>query len=182
MEQILIAGFGGQGILSTGMLLAHAGMLEDKQVAWIPSYGPEMRGGTANCGITIANEEISSPLVTEPTTLIVMNRPSLEKFEKEVVSGGRILINSSLVDYDVKRDDVLVMKIPANKLAEEIGNLRVANNIILGALIKLTSIVTIDSVVESLKAVLPPRRHNMIPANREALERGFQFAEQMLQK
>lgn len=180
MEQVLIAGFGGQGILSTGMLLAHAGMLEDKQVAWIPSYGPEMRGGTANCGITIADEEISSPLVTEPTTLIVMNRPSLEKFENEVVPGGRILINSSLVDCDVKRQDVLVMKIPANEMAEEIGNPRVANNIILGALIRLTNVVTIDSVVESLKAVLPPRRHNMIPANREALERGYQFADELI--
>lgn len=180
MEQVLIAGFGGQGILSTGMLLAHAGMLEDKQVAWIPSYGPEMRGGTANCGITLADEEISSPLVTEPTTLIVMNRPSLEKFENEVVPGGRILINSSLVDCDVKRQDVLVMKIPANEMAEEIGNPRVANNIILGALIRLTNVVTIDSVVESLKAVLPPRRHNMIPANREALERGYQFADELI--
>lgn len=180
LEEVLIAGFGGQGILSTGMLLAHAGMLEDKEVAWIPSYGPEMRGGTANCGITISDEPISSPLVTEPTTLIVMNKPSLEKYEQQVVPDGRILINSSLVDYDVKRDDVLVMKIQANKIAEEIGNIRVANNVILGALIKLTGIVSIDSVVESLKNVLPPRRHNMIPANREALERGAKLAEEFL--
>ncbi|MBM7854707.1 2-oxoglutarate ferredoxin oxidoreductase subunit gamma [Desulfohalotomaculum tongense] len=179
LEEILIAGFGGQGVLSTGQLLANAGMIEDKHVAWIPSYGPEMRGGTANCGVTISDEPISSPLVTEPTTLIVMTRPALEKFEKAVVPGGRILINSSLVEQDVKRDDVTVLKIPANQIAEEIGNPRVANSVILGALIKLTGIVTIESVVESLKKVLPPRRHNMIPANREALERGAQLAEEL---
>ncbi|MEG6616300.1 2-oxoacid:acceptor oxidoreductase family protein [Peptococcaceae bacterium 1198_IL3148] len=176
LEEVLIAGFGGQGVLSTGQLLAQAGMTEDKHVAWYPSYGPEMRGGTANCAVTISDQPISSPLVTEPSTLIVMNRPSLEKFENQVVSNGRILINSSLVDFDVKRQDVLVMKIPANKIAEEIGNLKVANNVILGALIQLTGIVTIDSVVESLKKVLPPRRHNLIPANREALERGAKLA------
>ncbi|MBO8137795.1 MAG: 2-oxoacid:acceptor oxidoreductase family protein [Desulfotomaculum sp.] len=179
LEQVLIAGFGGQGVLSTGQLLAHAGMIENKHVAWIPSYGPEMRGGTANCGVTISDHPISSPMVTEPTTLIVMTRPALEKFEKAVVPGGRILINSSLVEQDVKRDDVLALKIPANKIAEEIGNPKVANNVILGALIKLTGIVTIESVVESLKKVLPPRRHNMIPANQEALERGAQLAEKL---
>ncbi|WP_031515145.1 2-oxoacid:acceptor oxidoreductase family protein [Desulfofalx alkaliphila] len=182
LEEVLIAGFGGQGVLSTGQLLAYAGMVEGKHVAWIPSYGPEMRGGTANCGITLSDEPISSPLVTEPTTLIVMNRPSLDKFENAVVPGGRILINSSIVKQDVSRDDVLVMKIPANEIAEEIGNARIANNVILGALIKLTGVVTIDSVVESLKVVLPPRRHNLIPANQQALERGAQLAEEYLNK
>ncbi|MTI79386.1 MAG: 2-oxoacid:ferredoxin oxidoreductase subunit gamma [Firmicutes bacterium] len=179
LEEILMAGFGGQGILSTGQLLANAGMMEDKHVAWIPSYGPEMRGGTANCGVSISDQPISSPLVTEPTTLIVMTRPALEKFGKAVVPGGRILINSSLVDQDIDRDDVLVMKIPANKIAEEIGNPRVANNIILGAVLELTGIVKIESVVESLKKVLPPRRHNMIPANQEALERGAALAKEL---
>ena len=176
LQEILIAGFGGQGVLSTGQLLAYAGMHEDKQVAWIPSYGPEMRGGTANCGITISDEDISSPLVTEPTTLIVMNRPSLDKFEKAVVPGGLILINSSLVDQKVQRTDVQVLEIPANAIAEELGNVRVANNVILGALIELTGIVSIEAVVESLKKVLPARRHSMIPVNQLALEKGAELA------
>ncbi|MDO7786420.1 2-oxoacid:acceptor oxidoreductase family protein [Desulforamulus aquiferis] len=179
LQEILIAGFGGQGVLSTGQLMAYAGMIEGKQVAWIPSYGPEMRGGTANCGITISDEPISSPLVTEPTTLIVMNRPSLDKFEKAVVPGGLILINSSLVEQKVKREDVKAIEIPANKIAEELGNVRVANNVILGALIELTGIVTVEAVVESLKKVLPARRHNMIPVNQLALESGIKLAKEL---
>lgn len=179
LQEILIAGFGGQGVLSTGQLMAYAGMIEGKQVAWIPSYGPEMRGGTANCGITISDEPISSPLVTEPTTLIVMNRPSLDKFEKTVVPGGLILINSSLVEQKVKRQDVKVVEIPANRIAEELGNVRVANNVILGALIELTGIVTVEAVVESLKKVLPARRHNMIPVNQMALESGIKLAKEL---
>lgn len=179
LQEILIAGFGGQGVLSTGQLMAYAGMIEGKQVAWIPSYGPEMRGGTANCGVTISDEPISSPLVTEPTTLIVMNLPSLNKFEKAVVPGGLILINSSLVDQKVKREDVRVVEIPANQIAEELGNIKVANNIILGALIELTGIITLESVVESLKKVLPARRHNMIPINQQALERGILLAKEL---
>ena len=179
LQEILIAGFGGQGVLSIGQLLAYAGMIENKQVAWIPSYGPEMRGGTANCGVTISDDPISSPLVTEPTTLIVMNRPSLDKFEKAVVPGGYILINSSLVDQKVKRDDVQVMEIPANQIAEELGNTKVANNVILGALIELTGTVSIESVVESLKKVLPARRHNMISVNQQALEKGVQLVREM---
>lgn len=179
LQEILIAGFGGQGVLSTGQLMAYAGMIEGKQVAWIPSYGPEMRGGTANCGVTISDEPISSPLVTEPTTLIVMNRPSLDKFEKTVVPGGLILINSSLVDQQVKRTDVKAIAIPANQIAEELGNVKVANNVILGALIELTGIVSVQAVVESLKKVLPARRHNMIPVNRLALEKGVQLAKEL---
>ncbi len=182
LQEVLIAGFGGQGVLSTGQLLAYAGMIENKQVAWIPSYGPEMRGGTANCGITISDEPISSPLVTEPTTLIVMNRPSLDKFEKSVVPGGLILINSSLVDQKVTRQDLQVLEIPANKIAEELGNTKVANNIILGVLIELTGIVSLEAVVESLKKVLPARRHNLIPVNQQALEKGMQLAREFKNK
>ncbi len=182
LQEVLIAGFGGQGVLSTGQLLAYAGMIENKQVAWIPSYGPEMRGGTANCGITISDEPISSPLVTEPTTLIVMNRPSLDKFEKSVVPGGLILINSSLVDQKVTRQDLQVLEIPANRIAEELGNTKVANNIILGVLIELTGIVSLEAVVESLKKVLPARRHNLIPVNQQAIEKGMQLAKEFKNK
>ena len=133
-EGVLIAGFGGQGVLSTGQLLAYAGMVEGKHVAWIPSYGPEMRGGTANCGVSVSTTPISSPVVSEPTVLIAMNRPSLEKFEPWVVPGGLIMVNSSLIKIKVKRTDVRIIYVPANDLAEELGNSKVANNIILGAL------------------------------------------------
>lgn len=171
-EGILIAGFGGQGVLSTGQLLAYAGMVEGRHVAWIPSYGPEMRGGTANCGVTISDRPISSPVVSEPTVLIVMNRPSLEKFEKAVAKGGIIFVNSSLIDIKATRTDISVYYIPANEMAEEIGSSRVANNIILGALIELTGVVTPGAVEKSLQEVLPPHHHKMIPLNLKALETG----------
>lgn len=174
-ESVLIAGFGGQGVLSTGQLLAEAGLAEGKHVAWIPSYGPEMRGGTANCGVTISDSLISSPVVTEPTVLIVMNRPSLEKFEKSVLKGGIIFINSSLINIKATRDDVQVYYVPANDMAEEIGNSRVANNIILGGLIELTKVVTPGAVESSLRKVLPPHRHKLIPVNLRALEVGAEY-------
>lgn len=177
LEELVIAGFGGQGVLSMGQLLAYAGMLEDKNVAWIPSYGPEMRGGTANCGVTISDSEISSPLVTEPSTAIIMNLPSLSKFEPTVKPGGLLLINSSLVDQKAQRTDVKVYEIPANEMAAELGNDRVANIVMLGAFLELTKVVTIDSIIESLKKVLPERRHNLIPLNREALEKGAAFVQ-----
>ncbi|MDK2887598.1 MAG: 2-oxoglutarate ferredoxin oxidoreductase subunit gamma [Thermoanaerobacter sp.] len=171
-EAILIAGFGGQGVLSTGQLLAYAGMLEGKHVSWIPSYGPEMRGGTANCGVTISDSPISSPVVSEPTSLIVMNRPSLEKFEESVVPGGLLLVNSSLIDIKATRKDIRVYYIPANELAEELGDARVAGNVILGALLELTGVVSLDAVERSLREVLPAHRHKLIPLNRRALETG----------
>ena len=171
-EGILIAGFGGQGVLSTGQLLAYSGMVEGKHVAWIPSYGPEMRGGTANCGVTIADSPISSPVVSEPTVLIAMNRPSLEKFERMVIPGGIIFVNSSLINIKATRGDVRTFYVPANDMAEEIGSSKVANNIILGALIELTRVVSTGAVEKSLYEVLPPHHHKMIPINVKALEVG----------
>ncbi len=176
LEELIIAGFGGQGVMSMGQLLTYAGMIEDKHVAWIPSYGPEMRGGTANCAVTISDREISSPVVTEPTSVIIMNQPSLEKFERVLKPGGLLIINSSLVSKKAIRNDIKVVEIAADELANErLGNTRVANIIILGAYIKLTKVVTIDSVIESLKKVLPERRHNLIPLNRQALELGAEI-------
>lgn len=177
LQEIIIAGFGGQGVMSTGQLLAYAGLVEDKHVSWIPSYGPEMRGGTANCSVTISDLPVSSPIITEPDTLIVLNRPSLEKFEKDVKPGGLILLNSSLIDVEPKRQDVKVLKVPINELAnEKLGNSRVANMIILGAFIELTGAVSIESVVGALRKVLPEYRHNLIPLNRQALELGVELA------
>ena len=179
LEELIIAGFGGQGVMSMGQLITYAGMIENKNVAWIPSYGPEMRGGTANCAVTVSDREISSPVVTEPSTIIIMNQPSLHKFLPILKPGGLLLINSSLVTADISRNDLRVLEIPSNELAnEKLDNTRVANIIILGAYIEITKVVTIDSIIESLKKVLPERRHNLIPLNRQALELGAEFAKQ----
>jgi len=179
LEELIIAGFGGQGVMSMGQLITYAGMIENKNVAWIPSYGPEMRGGTANCAVTVSDREISSPVVTEPSTIIIMNQPSLHKFLQILKPGGLLLINSSLVTADISRNDLRVLEIPSNELAnEKLDNTRVANIIILGAYIEITKVVTIDSIIESLKKVLPERRHNLIPLNRQALELGAEFAKQ----
>ena len=179
LEELIIAGFGGQGVMSMGQLLTYAGMIENKHVAWIPSYGPEMRGGTANCAITVSDSEISSPVVTEPTSVIIMNQPSLEKFMPVLKPGGLLLLNSSMVSAEEFRNDLRVLEIPSNELAnEKLSNTRVANIIILGAYIAITNVVTIDSIVESLKKVLPERRHNLIPLNRQALELGAELVKQ----
>lgn len=176
LEEIYIAGFGGQGALSTGQLLAQAGLLEGKQVSYVPVYGVEKRGGVANCGVTISDRQVSSPIVTEPTVLVVMNNPSLARFEQTVIPGGLILINSSLVDSLVQRKDVQVVRIRANEEAEALGDGRVANNVILGVLLALTGVVTIEAVEKSLREVLPERHHRMIPVNVKALQRGMELA------
>ena len=134
--RILFAGFGGQGILFAGKFLAYKGLIENKEVSWLPSYGPEMRGGTANCSVIISDEPIGSPIVSDPDVLVVMNLPSLDKYEDSVVSGGKIFVDSSLVDRKVKRDDVDVYYIPATKIAEENGIPTLANMIITGKVIK----------------------------------------------
>lgn len=181
LEEILIAGFGGQGILSTGQLLAHAGMDEGKYVAWIPSYGPEMRGGTANCGVTVSDAPISSPLVTEPTCLIAMNQPSLDAFAASVVPDGLIIINSSLVECGKVRSGVRVLAIPATARAEELGSSRVAANVLLGACIAVTGAISLTSAVAALGKVLPPHRHNLILINRSALEQGCSLAREQIE-
>ncbi len=172
LKQLLIAGFGGQGIMLMGQLLAYGGMFEEKEVAWIPSYGPEMRGGTANCSVSIANAPISSPLVTEPDILIAMNRPSLEKLESRVKSGGTVLVNSSLVDCEVKRKDLKTYYLPVNDKADELGEPRVANMVMLGALLQVEPLVKNSSVMESLKKVLSKSKHHLLPLNAKALEVG----------
>lgn len=174
-EAVYIAGFGGQGALSTGQLLAQAGLLEGRCVSYVPVYGVEKRGGVANCGVTISDREISSPIVTEPTVLVVMNNPSLARYEDSVVPGGLIIINSSLVESPVTRSDVKVVSIRANKEAEALGNVKVANNILLGALLELTGVASIEGVEQSLRVVFPKRHHHLIPSNVKALERGAEL-------
>lgn len=175
LHEIMIAGFGGQGVMSMGQLLAYSGMYEDNYVSWLPSYGPEQRGGTANCSVIISDEPIGSPLISYPTIAIVLNKPSFDKFEPLVATGGLLIINSSLIDKKSKRKDITVIEIPASQLAIDIGESMVSNSILLGAFLKLSKAVSIDSVVESLKKVLPVRRHNLIPINKVALEKGAEF-------
>ncbi len=177
-HDIIMAGFGGQGVMSMGTLLTYAGMIEGKNVSWIPSYGPEMRGGTANCSVVISDSPIASPLVTKPTAVIAMNLPSLDKFESWLEPGGVLIINSSMVNRKAQRDDIIVVEVPANEVAQELGSSRIANMVALGAYVTATGAVKAESVLDSLKEALPAHRHNLIPLNKEALERGGAFAQQ----
>jgi len=176
-HQIIIAGFGGQGIMTMGQLLAYAGMLEGKEVSWLPSYGPEMRGGTANCHVIVSGEgAVGSPIVTEATAAIVMNRPSLVKFEPLVVPGGLLLVNSSLIADKAARQDVEALYIPANEIAEELGDHRAANMVMLGAYLKRTHAVQAASVEAALQKSFGPKKAHLIPLNMEALSRGASCA------
>ncbi|MGL4911463.1 MAG: 2-oxoacid:acceptor oxidoreductase family protein [Romboutsia sp.] len=173
--KVICAGFGGQGVMSMGQLLTYAGMLEGKEVSWLPSYGPEMRGGTANCAVTVSNKPVGSPLISgDATCAIVMNLPSLEKFESEVKPGGKILVNSSLIERKVEREDVEVHYIAANDIALELGNPKVANMIMLGAYLQTEPTVEVDSVLEAFKKVFGPSKEKFVPLNKEALQKGAQ--------
>ena len=175
-KNIILSGFGGQGILFAGKFLAYKGMLEDKEVSWLPSYGPEMRGGTANCHVIVSDEPVSSPMITVPTVLAAMNKPSFEKFESYVEEGGIVIYDSSLVDDDVKtRNDIKYFGIPATRMADEYGNATFAGIILLGKLIKETGIIGFDSFEKSLYDVLKPSKHFLIPDEMKALKAGFDY-------
>lgn len=172
-EKIILAGFGGQGVMSAGQLLTYAGMLENKQVSWLPSYGPEMRGGAANCSVMVSDSPVGSPIITnDATSAIIMNLPSLDKFENDVAKDGILLVNSSLIERKVEREDVTAHYVPANEIANELGNSRVANMVMLGAFLEATKAVETDSVLEAFKKVYGPRKEHLVPLNKEALERG----------
>lgn len=180
-ERIIISGFGGQGVMAIGQLLTYGGMLENKFVSWLPSYGPEMRGGTANCGVIVSDNPVGSPVVVDSTTAIVMNKPSLDKFEETIVKGGRLFINSSLISQEAKRDDIEVFYVPANKIADEIGNSRVANMVMLGAYLEASKIIEIDSILEGFTKVFGENRAHLIPINKEALEKGAEIAREQME-
>ena len=175
--QILIAGFGGQGVLFAGKCLAYEGLFEEKQVSWLPSYGPEMRGGTANCSVIISDEPIGSPIVAKPDVLIVMNLPSLDKYENDTVKGGKIFVDSTLIARKVVRDDVNAYYIPATKIANELGIPTLANMIMVGKMIKETGIVTLENACEAMKKVVSARHQDLLDANVKALTAGFNYAE-----
>lgn len=174
LEKNIFAGFGGQGVLLMGQLLAEAGMNEGKHTSWIPAYGPEMRGGTANCSVIISDQEIASPVVTAATGLVAMNRPSLEKFQAAVVPGGKIFINSSVVDIKPSRTDVEVYYVPCNQIAEELGNGKVGNMVMLGKYLEATGCVSLESILDALLHKLGEKKAHLIPMNRQALEKGAQ--------
>jgi len=176
MEKMILAGFGGQGIMSMGQIIAYAGMIDNKNVTWLPSYGPEMRGGTANCNVIVSDQDIASPLVNSASTVIVMNKPSLEKFESQVAPGGHLYINSSLIDTKTTRKDIIVHYIPASDLAIKIGNIRVANMIILGAFLANTHLLSTESIHEALTKVLGINKEHLIEINENALMTGEKLA------
>jgi len=161
-----------------GRLLAYAGMLEGKNVAWMPSYGPEMRGGTANCTVLISSNEIGSPIVSHPKTLIAMNQPSLDKFEPNVSEDGLIILNDSLIEREVSRNDVNVIKIPADDIADKLGNSRVANMVVLGAYVGQSGIVKIDNIFKALEKVLAGRNKKLLELNKEALKQGAELVKE----
>jgi 2-oxoglutarate ferredoxin oxidoreductase subunit gamma len=174
--EVIIAGFGGQGVLFAGQILAFAGMDSRKEVTWMPSYGPEMRGGTANCTVVIADEEIGSPTVRNPKAAIVMNLPSLEKYEPMISPGGVLIINSSLVNRGAERTDIKSLLIPAQEIAETIGNRRLMNIVLLGALLQKMPILSLEEIEQALDHHLPERHRRLLPSNIQALRQGAAFA------
>ncbi|MBR2848007.1 MAG: 2-oxoacid:acceptor oxidoreductase family protein [Clostridia bacterium] len=175
--QILIAGFGGQGVLFSGKFLAYKAMMEEREVSWLPSYGPEMRGGTANCSVIVSDAPVGSPIVTKPDVLIAMNLPSLDKYENAVAPGGIIIVDSTLIARKVERTDVAVYYIPATQMASDEGITTLANMIILGKLIRVCDAVSNDNLEAALKKVVSARRADMLDLNKKAIELGFNYAD-----
>ncbi len=170
--QILLSGFGGQGILFTGKFLAYKGLLADKNVSWLPSYGPEMRGGTASCSVIISDEEVGSPIISEPDVLIAMNLPSFEKFEPTVKAGGIVIADSSLIETKSTRTDIDVYYIPATALASDMGKQSLANMIILGKLLKVMGEFDEENIKTVLSKVIPPKKADMLEINMKAMQIG----------
>ena len=171
--EIIIAGFGGQGVLSMGKILAYSGLMEDKEVTWMPSYGPEQRGGTANVTVILSDERISSPILNSYDMVVVLNQQGLDKFQSKVKPGGILIYDNYGIHTPPTRTDIKVYCIEAMNATFELGNNKAFNMIVLGAMLKLNSIVTIESVVKALKKTLPERHHHMIPMNEEALRKGM---------
>ena len=173
--QILFAGFGGQGILFSGKFLAYKGLLEDLQVSWLPSYGPEMRGGTANCNVILSETPVGSPIITEPDVLVAMNLPSLQKYVNTVVPGGQIYVDSTLIDAKVERTDVEVFYIPATQMAKDNGIATLANMIIVGHLLEHNSELDFNGVDAVVNKLVPPKKAALIELNMKALQLGKDY-------
>ncbi len=170
----LIAGFGGQGVLSMGLNLAEAAMLEGKNVTYLPAYGAEVRGGTANCTIAISDDEIASPVASSPEFVVAMNQPSAVKFQHHIQSGGLLFLNSSLVEVEISRGDIEIVRVAANKIAEELGSPRAANMVMLGALTRKSGLVELDSMIETLKRIMgAKKKQKLIDVNEKAMRTGY---------
>ena len=172
---ILLAGFGGQGILFTGKVIAYSGMMDGQEISWLPSYGPEMRGGTANCSVILSDTPVGSPIVSNPDSLLVMNLPSLDKYENAVPAGGKIFVDSTFIDRKVERDDVEVFYIPATKIASEAGVPTLANMVLLGKVIKETGVISLDGMRAMFEKIISAKRQNLIDTNLATIELGYNF-------
>jgi len=179
LEELIVAGFGGQGVLSLGMTLAYAGMLEDKEISWMPSYGPEMRGGTANCITILSDKKISSPIISQFDTAIILNQPSMEKFADKVKPGGLLLYESGNIFIPTSRTDIKIIGIPATTEAIKMKNAKIMNMIILGAYLMKKPVVKNESILEALKKVLPEKYHHLLEINKQALEKGQSMIQQL---
>ena len=173
--RILIAGFGGQGVLFAGKCIAYKGLLEGKQVSWLPSYGPEMRGGTANCSVILSDTPVGSPIVSTPDVLTVMNLPSLEKYENAAAKGAKIFLDSSLIEKKVARSDVETFYVPATRMAQEMGLNTLANMILVGKMIKETGMLRFEDFEEGLKKVVSAKHADLLGANLAAVKAGYEF-------
>lgn len=173
MDKILLAGFGGQGVMFIGKVLAYSGMLGEREVCWIPSYGPEMRGGTANCSVLIADEEINSPVINQADAGIVLNQPSYDKFLGRIKAGGTLVVNTSIVDITQKRDDIKIIPVPATELANEIGNASLANMVCLGALLPALSLIDMDSIRKAMDEVVGKKKPELYELNVAAIHKGL---------
>lgn len=177
---IIISGFGGQGTLFAGQVLTYAALDYGKHCTWIPSYGPEMRGGTAHCTVIISDDEIGSPLVRHPNVVLAMNLPSLDKYETLMSPGGFMIANQSLINREVAHGDFTTLMIPANDMAEEIGNSRITNMVMIGAMLELVKVMPLDVVKQALEKNIPERNRKFLPLNFKAMETGAEFAKENL--
>lgn len=179
-EEIIIAGFGGQGVLSMGKILSYSGIMQNQEVSWMPSYGPEMRGGTANVTVILSDERVSSPILTEFDTAIILNQQSMDKFEETVKPGGYLLYDPNGISRHPERKDINIYKITGAKLASEMGNTKIFNMVVLGAYLKMRPIVKLENVIKGLKKSIPERYHNLLPLNEEAINIGMENLEKIL--
>lgn len=177
--ECIFAGFGGQGVLTIGKMLAFAAMHDGKKVAWIPSYGPEMRGGTCNCAVVIADDEVGSPIPVSPDIVVALNLPSMDKFEPKLKPGGILIYNKSQIPREPDRDDIIAIGIEADRLAEELGASQVAAVIALGLMVAKSGLVPIETLKSAFKEVIPERHHNLIPKNEAAVDKGVEIAASM---
>ena len=174
-HELIFAGFGGQGILFSGKVLAYSAMHADKDVSWLPSYGPEMRGGTANCHVIVSDAPVSSPFVTVPTIVAAMNKPSFEKFEASVKPGGVVIKDSTLIEADNKRDDIKYFDIPATQIAMDMNASKLANMVIVGKIVKETGILDIDTVIDGLTKMIPAKKADLLELNKKAIMAGYNY-------